>query len=105
MREEQLCRYRVIQDVQRGKSREPGPLVLIRVLLRHEVPGRGPHSRGRSFHRFRQDSYKCQPGREESLLPSSQQELRIKRSLPIRRSFFWILPVRLPFSPSTGADY
>jgi hypothetical protein len=53
MREEQLCGYRVIQDVQRGKSREPGRLVLIRVLLRHEVSGRGPHTRGRSFHRFR----------------------------------------------------
>jgi len=97
MRQEQFCRYRVVQDVQRGKLPISGQLVLIKVILRHEIPGRSAHSRGRSVYRFRQDSYKCQPGREESLLQSSQQELRIKCSLFIRRSFFWLLPVRLPF--------
>jgi hypothetical protein len=101
MRKEQFRRHRVVEDVQRGESQTSGRLVLMEVFLRYKIPGRSPHSRGRSFHRFRQDSYECQPRREESLLPSSKQELRIKRSLPIGRSFFWLLPVRLPCLTST----
>jgi hypothetical protein len=66
-------------------------------ILRYQVSGRSTHPGGRGLYRLCQDSHQRQCRGETSVLQSSQQELRIKRSLPIRRCIFRVLSVRIVF--------